>query len=304
MHVDFNHPRIGRQRNVLQAIVVRRQVAFDHHRRPQFLRGGLDGREQFQVGFQAIERRQEDVQAALARFHAQGGANNGIEAAAEALLPRRRNPWRGRRPHPSRHRAILPVRLQRHPRRRIERRAAPRARVGRWLSRSRKRPASGSAVRSANGSRGNKSGGIVRPTAPSVNDCSGSRKPMAESPGIKNIESDRVAIARSPNVAPPATTVLQREGVAHDRRHALFQDPRQPLSLFRRTPTCCPADSHCPAGSVPSTGSRARPRRPPGMRGSTPSRRASRTTKRSASSACGRSRDRLAPAGRDFATTA
>ena len=75
MRVDLDHARIGCDRQAGQAAVARRIVAFEDDRDVE--RGGacLDAREQIDVVLEEGEGRQEDVQHAVARLDAEGGAH-------------------------------------------------------------------------------------------------------------------------------------------------------------------------------------------------------------------------------------
>ncbi|MCY1214496.1 hypothetical protein D9M72_263100 [compost metagenome] len=66
--VDFDHARVGRHGQHLQARIARRRIAFHHDAHAQLLRGGFDGGDEVEVVLQARQRRHEDVE------HARGAA--------------------------------------------------------------------------------------------------------------------------------------------------------------------------------------------------------------------------------------
>jgi hypothetical protein len=76
LDVDLDHPRIGRDPETGQARIARRLVAFQQHRHPHFLSGGLHGGDQLEVVLEFGHRRHEDVQAAIARLGAHRGAGD------------------------------------------------------------------------------------------------------------------------------------------------------------------------------------------------------------------------------------
>ena len=80
----------------LSAVIVRRRVALDQHRQAQLGGGVLDGGDQVEVILQVLLRRHEDVQPAVARLDAQGGADR----AGVGLAVRRRPIVRDRNVRP------------------------------------------------------------------------------------------------------------------------------------------------------------------------------------------------------------
>jgi hypothetical protein len=92
--VDFDDARVGRDGQHLQARVARRWVAFQHDGDALGGGGGLDGGQQFQVVFQLLERRHEDIHhpaglahglglgavgaARVTHLHHQGGAGDPV----------------------------------------------------------------------------------------------------------------------------------------------------------------------------------------------------------------------------------
>ena len=76
MDIDFDHARIGSDFDMVQAIIVRRRISFDHDGQRQFGRRRFDRRDQRQIILQANDRRHEHMQPAFARFDAQRGADH------------------------------------------------------------------------------------------------------------------------------------------------------------------------------------------------------------------------------------
>ncbi|MNI28651.1 hypothetical protein D3C73_824390 [compost metagenome] len=74
LHVDVDHPRVGRDAKIAQPWIARRLVAFQQHRAMQFLGGGLDGRDQFQIILDPLQRRHEQVQPPFPRLGTERGA--------------------------------------------------------------------------------------------------------------------------------------------------------------------------------------------------------------------------------------
>ena len=56
LHVDLDHARVGRDLEVLQAVVVRRRVAFDRHRKLRFGGRVFDGGDQVEIILDARPR--------------------------------------------------------------------------------------------------------------------------------------------------------------------------------------------------------------------------------------------------------
>jgi hypothetical protein len=76
--VHLDHAGVGGDAEVLQARVGGRLVAFQHHRHAEFLGGGFNGGDQFEVLLEAGQGRHEDVHGAVARFGAHGGAHDPV----------------------------------------------------------------------------------------------------------------------------------------------------------------------------------------------------------------------------------
>ena len=99
MHVHLDHPGIWGDGEMFQSRIRRRQVAFQHHLVPQFLRGGLDGGHQAEPILGLVERRQEDMQLAVAGFDGQRGADHagGFAGIRQSLRHRREADIKARR---------------------------------------------------------------------------------------------------------------------------------------------------------------------------------------------------------------
>ena len=74
MDVDFDYTRVGSHFDVIQPIILRWKIAFDDHGGGQFAGRGFNRGDEMQVILDVAQRRHEDVQASLARFHANCGA--------------------------------------------------------------------------------------------------------------------------------------------------------------------------------------------------------------------------------------
>ena len=68
LHVDLEYAGVGRDRELLETRIERRQVALERDRRLQFARRRLDRSDQFQEVVHRLERWHEHVQATFARF--------------------------------------------------------------------------------------------------------------------------------------------------------------------------------------------------------------------------------------------
>jgi hypothetical protein len=73
--VDLDHARIGGDRETLQPWIVRCRVALEHDRLGQLGRGRLDRPDQVEPVSDVGDRRQEDVQVAVARLECHRGAH-------------------------------------------------------------------------------------------------------------------------------------------------------------------------------------------------------------------------------------
>ncbi|MNV12473.1 hypothetical protein D3C71_1030780 [compost metagenome] len=72
LHVDFDHPRVRGDAEVAQAWIARRLIALQQYRAHQFFSGGFDGRDQFKVILDPLQRRHEQVQPAFPRLGTEG----------------------------------------------------------------------------------------------------------------------------------------------------------------------------------------------------------------------------------------
>ena len=71
VHVDLDHPGVGRDHQRLDPRVRRRAVALEDHRRAGLGRGALDQPDQLDELLQLLQRRQEDVHEAVPGLHHQ-----------------------------------------------------------------------------------------------------------------------------------------------------------------------------------------------------------------------------------------
>ena len=71
LNVDFDHTRVRRDAERLDAMIVRRLVAFDDDRAIKFCSGILDGGDDLEILLQLIRWRHENVQRAVAGFDAE-----------------------------------------------------------------------------------------------------------------------------------------------------------------------------------------------------------------------------------------
>ena len=91
--VHLDDAGVRRDRHRLQARVARRRIAFDHHRRAGLGRRVLDRRDERERRLEALDRGQEHVHVAAARFHAQRRVDHLarlVAADLALLLPLRR----------------------------------------------------------------------------------------------------------------------------------------------------------------------------------------------------------------------
>jgi len=72
--VDLDDAGVGRDQQLFEAAIRRRRIAFDHHRQLEGGTGEFDGGNQVEGLIEAFGGRQENIEAAGARFDAQGGA--------------------------------------------------------------------------------------------------------------------------------------------------------------------------------------------------------------------------------------
>ena len=114
LNVHFQHARVGRQLEVLQAVIVRRRIAFQDDRHLQFGGGLLDRGDQTQIILEPLDRRHENVQPSLARFDAQRRADQSPRRLARASDT---GPPAGQAPDipASPARSTIPAPLDRHP---------------------------------------------------------------------------------------------------------------------------------------------------------------------------------------------
>ncbi|EKD60037.1 MAG: hypothetical protein ACD_54C00976G0002 [uncultured bacterium] len=75
VNIHLDHARIGGNADHVQARIVRRAVAFDMHRQAVQFCGSLGSGDQFKVIFDLFDRRHEDAQPPVARFHRNRGAH-------------------------------------------------------------------------------------------------------------------------------------------------------------------------------------------------------------------------------------
>ena len=85
MDVDLDHAGIGRDADDVEARVVRRRVALDVDRQAHRLRRGLGRGDQLEIVLDALDRRHEDAEPAVARLDRHRGAH-GAAGLAELLL--------------------------------------------------------------------------------------------------------------------------------------------------------------------------------------------------------------------------
>ena len=76
MYVDFDHTRVGSGFDMLQSIIIRRQITLHDDRNFQFGSGLFNFRQQFQIAFQMIHGWHENMQYAIACFKAHRRAND------------------------------------------------------------------------------------------------------------------------------------------------------------------------------------------------------------------------------------
>ncbi len=76
--IDFQHAGIGGELEVIEPMIVRRLVTFEEDRQPQFRCRRLNAGDEIEKILQGTDRRQEDVQPAIARLDAKGGADDGV----------------------------------------------------------------------------------------------------------------------------------------------------------------------------------------------------------------------------------
>ena len=62
MDVDFDHARVGRDANDVQARIDRGRVALDLHRQPDLFGRSLGGGDQFEIVLEPLDRGQENAQ--------------------------------------------------------------------------------------------------------------------------------------------------------------------------------------------------------------------------------------------------
>ncbi len=80
LDVDFQHPRVRRHLDDVEARIVRRGVAFDMHGHAGFRRRVLDGGDQVQVILQGFRRRHEHANAAVTGLDGHGRADPALGA--------------------------------------------------------------------------------------------------------------------------------------------------------------------------------------------------------------------------------
>jgi hypothetical protein len=76
MHVDLDHARIGRHREMQKIRIARRQIAFQHHLATEFAGDVLNHGDQRQPILGGIEPREEHVDDTVARLDAKRGAHH------------------------------------------------------------------------------------------------------------------------------------------------------------------------------------------------------------------------------------
>ena len=84
VHLDY--ARIGGDADHVQAGIMRRGVAFDMDRNPQFRRSGFGGGDQVQIILDLFDRWHEDTQPPVARFHRQGSADLAINLGQRLFI--------------------------------------------------------------------------------------------------------------------------------------------------------------------------------------------------------------------------
>jgi len=76
MHVDFDHTRVGSGLDMLQTIVIGRQITFHDNRNFQFGCRLFHFCQQFQIAFQMIDGRHKDMQDAITGLKTHGRADD------------------------------------------------------------------------------------------------------------------------------------------------------------------------------------------------------------------------------------
>lgn len=71
--VDFDHAGVGGHLDDVNPVVMWGEVALDNHGHLQILGRLFDGMDQFEIVFEVVDRRHEDVQASPPRFDADRG---------------------------------------------------------------------------------------------------------------------------------------------------------------------------------------------------------------------------------------
>ena len=82
MNVHFDHTRIGRHAEIVQARIARRLVAFEHDRLRLRLRNRLDGSDELQVVLEPRDGRHENIEHAVAGFGAHRGTRDPVRRLA------------------------------------------------------------------------------------------------------------------------------------------------------------------------------------------------------------------------------
>ena len=85
MDVDFDHARVGRDANDVQARIDRGRVALDLHRHPDLFGRSLGGRDQFEIVLEPLDGGEENAQGSIARLDGDGGSDGAVDVA-EPLL--------------------------------------------------------------------------------------------------------------------------------------------------------------------------------------------------------------------------